>query len=206
MPSPVTCLRPATPTEEQVPTPDNELADLVRAPWALRVANSVLLIRPATPRDLQAVAQMHGRCSPRSLLDRYRAGGRPPAVVALDAMLREPCGIVATRSDGSVIAVGTLVRDRIHTSLSAQLGLLVQDSWQRRGIGTELATHLAGVAQAAGYRELISYPATALPAAQGLMTEVGRTRLVRDVDLHLHTYLPESATLGLGSVRQRLAG
>jgi hypothetical protein len=29
---------------------------------------------------------------------------------------------------------------------------------------------------------------------------------VPDVDVHLHTYLPESAALGLGSVRQRLAG
>ena len=67
-------------------------------------------------------------------------------------------------------------------------------------------SHLAGAAQVAGYNELIAYPATAVAAAQRLMVEVGRTRMVPDVHAHLHTYLPETATLGLGSVRQRLAG
>jgi hypothetical protein len=38
------------------------------------------------------------------------------------------------------------------------------------------------------------------------MLDIGRTRVVPDVDLHLHTHLPESAALGLGSVRRRLAG
>jgi len=65
---------------------------------------------------------------------------------------------------------------------------------------------MAGLAQARGFHELIAYPATAMAAAQRLMVEVGRTRIVPDVDAHLHTYLPESAALGLGSVRQRLAG
>jgi hypothetical protein len=67
-------------------------------------------------------------------------------------------------------------------------------------------THLAGMAQAAGYHELIAFPATAMATAQRLMLDVGRTRVVPDVEPHLHTYLPESAALGLGPVRQRLAG
>lgn len=46
----------------------------------------------------------------------------------------------------------------------------------------------------------------AVAAAQRLMVEVGRTRMVPDIDMHLHTYLPDSARLGLGAVRQRLAG
>jgi GNAT superfamily N-acetyltransferase len=205
MPSTATCVPPVS-TEGPARSADSDLNEFVRTPWPLRVGASVVLIRPATSRDLQGVAQMHGRCTARSLLDRYRSGGRPPGVIALDKLLREPCGVVASLPDGSVVALGTLVRDPNHGTLSAQIGLLVQDSWQRMGIGAELSTHLAGVAQAAGYHELISYPATALPAVQRLMTEVGRTRLVRDVDLHLHTYLPDSATLGLGPVRQRLAG
>ncbi len=183
-----------------------ELLELVRAPWTLRVGNTPMIVRPSTVRDLAAVAQMHTRCTPRSLLDRYRAGGRPPAVAALDAALRNQFSVVVAMSDGSVVAIGSLTPDRSHNHLSAEIGLLVQDAWQRLGIGTELVTHLAGVAQVAGYHEIIAYPATAVHAAQRLMVEVGRTRMVPDVDLHLHTYLPESATLGLGSVRQRLAG
>jgi hypothetical protein len=67
-----------------------------------------------------------------------------------------------------------------------------------------LVSHLAGVAQAAGCRELIAYPMTALGPVRRLMVGVGRTRLVPDPQPHLHTYLTDSATLGIGSVRQRL--
>lgn len=185
---------------------DHQLATLARQPWPLRVGRESLIIRPSTPRDLAAVAQMHSRCSARSLLDRYRSGGRPPAVAALDLALRRPYSIVAAAATGDVIATGTLEPDRAHNEFCIQVALLVEDSWQRLGIGTELMTHLAGVAQVAGYHELIAYPATAVLAVQRLMIEVGRTRMVPDTEAHLHTYLSESSSLGLGSVRQRLAG
>jgi hypothetical protein len=208
MPSPVTC-RPSRPTVEPLTarrTTDRELLALARAPWTLRVGRTPLLIRPSTPRDLAAVAQMHGRCSPRSLLDRFRFGGRPPAVATVDRMLRRPDTVIATTAEGEVVAVATLSRDPDHNHFCAELGLLVEDRWQHLGIGAELAGHMAGVAQATGYHEVIAYPATRMAAAQRLMLEIGRTRIVPDVDVHLHTYLPETATLGLGSVRQRLAG
>lgn len=187
-------------------TPDSKLIGLVRAPWTLRVGATALTVRPSSARDLAAAAQMNSRCSARSLLDRYRAGGRPPTVAALDATLRGPLSVVVASADGSIVATGALTRDRAHNPFCAEVGMLVQDSWQRRGIGRELLTHLAGAAHAAGFHELIAYPATAVVVAQRLMVDVGRTRMVPDVDMHLHTYLAESATLGLGSVRQRLAG
>jgi GNAT superfamily N-acetyltransferase len=188
------------------PTQNDDLADLVRQPWTLRVGRTPLMVRPSSTRDLRAVAQMHSRCSARSLLDRYRHGGRPPTVAAVDQGLRGRYSVVATTADGDVVATGVLARDKAHSHLCTEVGLLVEDRWQRLGIGSELMTHLAGMAQVAGFHELIAYPATAVAAAQRLMVEVGRTRMVPDVDLHLHTYLPESATLGIGSVRQRLAG
>ena len=175
-------------------------------PWTLRAGAVPLVVRTTSARDLAAVAQMHSRCSARSLLDRYRAGGRPPAVAALDWALRNPFSFIAVAPDGSVVASATLRRDPAHSYLCAEVGLIVEDGWQRHGIGGELTSHLAGVAQVAGFNELIAYPATAIPAAQRLMIEIGRTRMVPDVHAHLHTYLPEAATLGLGSVRQRLAG
>lgn len=203
-----TSCRPTRPAVEPLAprATDRELGALARAPWPLRVGDETLVVRPTTARDLPAVARMHARCSPRSLLDRYRCGGRPPAVVQLDGMLRRPETVVAARRDGEVVAAGTLARDRDHNHFCAQVGLIVEDGWQRLGIGTEMLTHLAGMAQAAGYHELIAYPATATAAAQRLMLDIGRTRVVPDVDLHLHTHLPESAALGLGSVRRRLAG
>lgn len=201
----LTCVG-AYPGSEPRRAESGDLLELTRSPWTLRVGNTPMIVRPSTARDLAAVAQMHSRCSARSLLDRYRFGGRPPAVAALDGSLRARDSIVVAKADGAIVATAELRRDSRHNHLCAEVGVLVQDSWQRLGIGTELMTHLAGVAQVAGYHELIAYPATAVHAAQRLMVDVGRTRMVPGSDAHLHTYLPESATLGLGSVRERLAG
>lgn len=187
-------------------TDDQHLAALVRQPWQLRVGRRRLTVRPSTRHDLAAVVGMHRRCSARSLLDRYRFGGRPPAIAALDRALRQTYSVVAVTECGDVVAAGCLGHDGIHDKYCVEVGLLVEDAWQRMGIGTELICHLAGAAQVAGYHELIAYPATALPSAQRLMIEVGRTRMVPDADVHLHTYLSESSSLGLGSVRGRLAG
>lgn len=184
----------------------DELVELTRRPWTLLIGRTPMVVRPTTVRDLAAVAQMQRRCSARSLLDRYRHGGRPATVAALDSELRNPTAFAVVIADGSVVATGSVRRDPTHNYLCAETSLLVEDRWQRHGIGGELLSHLAGVAQVAGFNELIAYPATAIPAAQRLMVEVGRTRMVPDVHAHLHTYLPEAATLGLGSVRQRLAG
>jgi N-acetylglutamate synthase-like GNAT family acetyltransferase len=188
------------------PARDDKLIALARQPWTVQAAGQVLLVRPATTRDLTAVAQLHRRCSAQSLLDRYHAGGRPPAVAALDRELRSPYTFVAATSDGRVVATASLRSDLRHDVGAAEVGLLVEDGWQRNYLGTELLLHLAGVAKAAGFVELVSYPATAVAVAKRLMIEVGRSRFVPGADAHLHTALQDSATLGLGSVRQRLAG
>ena len=83
------------------------LTGLVRQPWAVRVGRASVVIRGATPRDLAAVAAMHSRCSPQSLLNRYRAGGRRPAVAALEMQLREPLSFLAAQYDGTVVATAT---------------------------------------------------------------------------------------------------
>jgi GNAT superfamily N-acetyltransferase len=158
----------------------------------------------ATPRDLEAVAQMHGRCSARSLLDRFRFGGRAPAA-ALDVLLRRPLSFVACTMPGEIIAVGVAGTDGGHSDESAEVSLLVEDDWQGLGIGREIMTHLAGAAIVCGYHELIAYPATSVIAAQRLMIGVGHTRvvMVRDA-MHLHTYVRSlrhwgSAPCGSGS-------
>ena len=203
------CIRPTLVADHRTEPERTEATDLLalaRQPWTMRAQGQALLVRPSSARDIAGVAQMHHRCSPRSLLDRYRSGGRPPAVAALDWALRNPLSFVAITSDGQVVAAASVARDPDHGYTCARADLLVEDAWQRHGIGGELMSHVAGVAQAAGFSELVAYPATAVLPAQRLMIEIGRTRMVPDASPHLHTYLPESAALGLGAVRQRLAG
>ncbi len=182
------------------------LSALVRQPWMLRVGRNNVLIRGASTKDLRAFAGMHARCSPRTLLDRYRTGGRSPAVLAMEQMLRRPLSFVACTATGEMVAMATATADLRHDDGSAEIGVLVEDAWQSLGVGRELMTHLAAGALVCGYRELIAYPATSVVPAQRLLIDVGHTRVVLyPRDQHLHTFLPESAALGLGAVRERLA-
>lgn len=179
---------------------------MVRQPWAVRVGSANVLIRGARPQDLAAVAEMHGRCSPQSLLNRYRKGGRRPPVVALERQLHEPLSFVAQTYGGTVVATAVATADAQHGRDAAEVGLLVEDAWQGWRLGRELMSHLAGAALVCGYHQLIAYPGTSMTAVQALMIDVGHTRNVtsNDGQIHLHTYLSESAALGLGPVRERL--
>jgi L-amino acid N-acyltransferase YncA len=182
------------------------LIPLIRQPWMLRVDSTNMLIRGAHPRDLAAVATMHSRCSPQSLLDRYRLGGKAPAVAAIEQMLRRPLTFVAVTSSGDVLATATATVDSRHNRESAEVSVLVEDKWHDKGVGRELVTQLSASALVCGYTELIAYTATSPVAVQRLMLEVGHTRVVASAQgTHMHTYLPESAALGLGAVRERLA-
>ena len=78
--------------------------------------------------------------------------------------------------------------------------MLVEDGWQRLGIGRALLRHSAAAAAFAGYRQLISYPGTTATSVQRLMSTVGTTRLMTDVQRHLHTALSDHATRGLGTL------
>jgi len=165
------------------------------------------VVRPSTARDLADVAVMHHRCSPRTLLGRYQLGGRPPPILAMDRMLREPFSYVVARrgsggGTGSVIATAMLSADPNYGPNAVTAGVLVQDSWQRLGIGTELMTHLAGVAATCGHHELVAYPGLMSEAIHRLVTQVGTTRLIETEEgTHLRTALPPHATAGLGPLR-----
>jgi hypothetical protein len=182
------------------------LVQYVRRAWLMHVRSTTILIRPAVPSDLAAIAAMHSRCSARSLLDRYRAGGRGASVVTLQQQIRRPLAFVAATPRGNVIAFAVAAIDGHHGGDSAEIGILVEDGWQGVGIGREMMAHLAGSALVCGYRELITYTATSMVPMQRLLLEIGNCRVVLDATHpHLHTSLPESAALGLGAVRDRLA-
>ena len=197
--------RPTHPTHPTAKTPAST-ARWLRHPWVVRVGTENVLIRGATPRDLPATAAMHARCSARTLLERYRRGGRAPSPVALDRMLRHTLSFVACTPNGEIVATAVAAPDTIHDDKAAEVGVLVRDDLHRRGLGRELLTHLSGAAQVCGYTQLITYTATSTHAAHRLLVSVGRTYSVPDSTApHLHTYLADGASLGLGPVREHLA-
>jgi GNAT superfamily N-acetyltransferase len=180
-------------------TRDLASTDHVRAPWLVYADGTILTVRGSIPQDLPGVALMHSRCSAKTLLDRYRVGGRAPAVLILEHQLREPLSFIVSSDDGRIVAQAQVIADTDHPIGSAQVSILVEDQWQVLGIGRALLRHCAAAAALTGYRQLIAYPGTTAPVIQRLMAGVGTTRLVADVQRHLHTSLPESARYGLGN-------
>jgi GNAT superfamily N-acetyltransferase len=172
----------------------------VRTPWLMYVDGTILTVRGATPQDLPGVALMHGRCSAKTLLDRYRSGGRAPAVVILDRHVREPLSFVVTTENGRIVGLARVAPDTEHSFGTADVGILVEDAWQRLGIGRRLLRHSAAAAALTGYRQLVTYPGTIAGVVQRMLAGVGTTRVIADPQRHLHTSLPDSARLGLGSL------
>ena len=103
----------------------------------------VAVLRPATVADTEAVLAMSARCS-RETLD-HRFHGSADAGSYFRALLRAGRGqqTLLAWHGPTCVGVATLGVDATGT---AALAVLVEDAWQRRGIGTQLtATLLEGV-------------------------------------------------------------
>jgi GNAT superfamily N-acetyltransferase len=177
---------------------DSSVAGRARAPWLLYLHGTALTVRGARPHDLPGVARMHARCSAKSLLDRYRTGGRAPAIIVMDRHLRDPLSLVVTAEDGRIVASSRIAPDATHPFGSGEVSMLVEDTWQGLGVGRALLRHSAAAAALANYRQLIAYPGTTASMIQRLMASIGTTRLITDDQRHLHTTLAENVKLGLG--------
>lgn len=108
--------------------------------------------RRATEADLDALVAMHNRCSADSIYQRYLTGGRGPGARVL-ARLVDPAYAQThiVLNGAAVVASGNLARD----GDSVELALLVEDAWQRRGVGTALFALLLREAAAAGYSTVL---------------------------------------------------
>ncbi|MFE6053036.1 GNAT family N-acetyltransferase [Kitasatospora sp. NPDC056446] len=106
-----------------------------------------LLLRPAGPADKAAALAMHGRCSPAALRLRYHGPVRD-ADRYLDHLLDPRHGrtLAVTAPDGRILALGHLMWD----DGEAELAVLVEDAWQRHGLGTALLRRLSAAARTAG--------------------------------------------------------
>ncbi|WP_188316758.1 GNAT family N-acetyltransferase [Solihabitans fulvus] len=176
------------------------LLDLLYAADAPPVAASALLstdgmalvLRPAGPADEEAVAGLHSRCSMSTLFSRYHSGMRTLPRRWLHRLLCPPRGrTVLAQCGDQVVAMGQLIHTG--TAETAEVSLLVEDGWQRRGVGAGLLAQLASTARAAGYRELVAW---CLPAENGLVRAAARAGLptsVRREDGLLRVALPLGA-------------
>ena len=185
---------------------------LARRPWLLQANGVELRVRGAVPGDLPSVARMHGRCSADTRLQRYLMGGRTPSLAMVTTMLGQPLVLVATAAHGEVVSLVSALRapmrpgaEPVHRR-ALSFGLLVEDAWQRRGIGRALAAHMAAAAHLLGVRELVAETAATTLPLRRVLDGIGHTRAGQgDLGFRLHTRLDVSALGGLGSLRHALA-
>ncbi|MGW5737293.1 MULTISPECIES: GNAT family N-acetyltransferase [Streptomyces] len=112
----------------------------------LAEGNSIT-VRRADTSDVAAAKAMHERCSQRTLGMRYHGPVRD-ADRYLNHLLSPRFGrtLAVQTASGRIVGVGHLLWDGDET----EIALLVEDDWQRRGIGGELLGRLVTLAIEAG--------------------------------------------------------
>ncbi|MEV5193162.1 GNAT family N-acetyltransferase [Streptomyces clavifer] len=106
-----------------------------------------ITVRRADRSDLAAARAMHDRCSEHTLGLRYHGPVRD-ADRYLDHLLSPRFGrtLAVQTASGRLVALGHLLWDGDET----EVALMVEDDWQRRGIGSELLGRLVALAVEAG--------------------------------------------------------
>ncbi|MET7294634.1 GNAT family N-acetyltransferase [Streptomyces griseoloalbus] len=108
---------------------------------------SDISVRRADTGDLAAARAMHERCSTRTLRMRYH-GPVGDADRYLNHLLSPRFGrtLAVQTASGRIVGLGHLLWDGDET----EVALLVEDDWQRRGIGGALLARLVSMAAEAG--------------------------------------------------------
>lgn len=113
------------------------------------------VVRPAVPGDLPALRAFTDRCSFDTLYRRFHGATGTPLRRELEraATTGEGRRSWVAVAGGHVRGVATLAVGR---SGEAEVAFLVEDAWQRRGLGRALARRLASEARRAGHDGLVA--------------------------------------------------
>ena len=138
-------------------------------------------LRPVTSSDMAAIGAMWERCSLATRTARFHVPVRDIPASYLTAVLADPAAnvVAASEPDGDVAGLASLIRGA--SGGTAELGVLVEDAWQRRGIGRRLVAHLVSAAPARGITTLTaSILAANAPVADLLRQVPGQFSVAAD--------------------------
>lgn len=168
---------PFTPTEMARATAVAELADAMAgaAPESVRLprAGSVE-VRAAETDDYVALQRMHARCSAEAVYHRFGV----PLLRLNDRLARRLVGVpgetmVAVTGRDPEEVVGMLQVTRRGGGTTPELAVLVEDAWQRRGVGVRLVRAAARLLAEEGYADVVLRGRADNQALLGLVTGLG---------------------------------
>ncbi len=118
-------------------------------------------IRLGRPEDADAVAAMHERCSEQTRYRRYLTAVGEWREINLRRLTGGHRGatLVVMSPDGLIVGLGNVFPDD-PDGRAAEIALLVEDTYQGRGVGTRLLRHMLALAERLGFQEVVG---TVLP-------------------------------------------
>ena len=157
-------------------------------------------LRTGDPSDQPAVLRMHDRCSAQSLSRRYHAPVPRLSPRVAQYLLAPPGGTsIVVRAGGELVGMAVLAPLPDHAG-AAEVGLLVEDAWQQRGLGSRMLCECARLAAAEGFTRLVAHAQPDNPALVSTFARAGMlARMHREDGLLL-------VTTRLGRGRAALAG
>ena len=123
----------------------------IRPPMAAQTPASHLHIRALSPEQLFDLLKMVGRCSPSALYHRFHGNTDGTAYVR-HLVATSGHETLTAWSGVRCVGLATLAR----SACDHELGVLVEDGWQRRGIGTALLSCLVASARARGIGKIVA--------------------------------------------------
>lgn len=124
---------------------DQRLAERIGTPRTTvsLAPGGTVSVRRGRRADAEAVLAMHRRCGAETRRRRY-LGADMPSTSTVERLLSRRHGqaLIAESPDGELVALANLLWD----GEVAEVALLVEDRWQRRGIGHALLTRLLELA------------------------------------------------------------
>jgi GNAT superfamily N-acetyltransferase len=133
--------------------------DRTLATGQLRRTTRSGIVRTGGPADAEAIRDLVCRLSPRSLYFRFFASVSPPSTGLLRALSGATGSadiLLMTDGSGALIGHGMAADVRGPGGrLETNIGLMIADDWQRRGLGSRLLSELVSRAARRGVHGLV---------------------------------------------------
>lgn len=140
-----------------------------------------LVVRPATPSDAPRLVAMFERSSPETRYARFMAPLRHfPAAHLVDVVQSSPVRrswVIEDLASGRVVGVGSWFRNQAGAPDVAEVGLLIEDTFQHRGLGTALLDELAASAGDEGVTTFVAETLAGARHVRRMLQRLGATTI-----------------------------